>query len=137
MPREFVEGRSSVASLPGGAPHRNRALLALAHCFVDSDAVEFCEDPRDAQERIKNPTVENGIQVPTVERPSIQPHLNWFREKIRKMLSRRRHLSTDGGVHPVIVVKHRWRTQELQRPNECVSQDMGHRDRGPTESNLD
>ena len=52
------------------------------------------------------------------------------------MLAGRRELASDGGVHLVIVVKHGWRAQELQGANRGMSQDVGHRDPFPSDSDL-
>src|SRR5579864_3565389 len=40
-------------------------------------------------------------------------------------------------MHAVIVVKHRWRAEELKSANHGVAENMGYRDRSQAEANLD
>ena len=71
-----------------------------------------------------------------VERPAVEPQLDALRKQILDLPAGRRDFASDGGVHLVIVVKHGWRAQKLQRPNRGVSQNVGHRDPFPADSDL-
>ena len=53
------------------------------------------------------------------------------------MLAGLHEFASDGGVHLMIVVKHRRRAQELQCPHRGVSEDVEHGDPFPADSNLD
>ena len=72
--------------------------------------------------------IENGIEVSSVERPPVEPETHTFRKQVFQMPARRWDLATDCGMHAVIVVKHRWRAEELKSANHGVPENMGYRD---------
>src|SRR5215510_14008128 len=79
--------------------------------------------------------VENGVEMAAVEGPTIQPQLHSVRKQTLQMFACRRKLAADSRVHLMVVMQHRWRTQELQSAHHRVPHDMDHGD--PLQANAD
>src|SRR5690242_588483 len=80
--------------------------------------------------------IENCVEVSTIQRPPVEPNLRGFRYQVFQMPARWSNFPANGGVHTVIVMKHGRRAEELQRPDQGVSQDMRHGHGCPAESDL-
>src|SRR5713226_5900982 len=121
----------------GRTSHRNRTVHPPRRTRGPSNTVELGKQSGQLQKRIEEPPIENRVEVSAVERPAVEPLLRITRQQDLQMPSRWCYFTSNGRVHPVIVVKHRRGAQELQRPNEGVPQNVGYCDRSPSESDLD
>ena len=131
--------RPSVAPLTGGtrasASHVSRRLAGLSRAI--RCASSLANSLESCMQRMHHPAIEYRVEMSAVERPTIEPQLDAFPETdLRFACQSGASSPSNGGVHLVIVVKHGGCAQELHRANRGVSQDVGHGQPPPSESDL-
>src|SRR6202166_2054276 len=83
--------------------HGNRHRAGPAYGSRHSDVVKLGKQPGDLQQWIDHPAVEKRVEVTAVERPTIEPQPNAFREQILELIAGY-DFTSNGGVHLVIVM---------------------------------